>query len=481
MHTKPDSERGKLLSDYVLARVTKLDGIDLNNYDFDRHNTLFYFVTNEHGHIYLRYGGRNSHSAEKFLNLDSLSVALEKGLDLFEKNPESGSNKKVGAQVFPSNLRSMNAEVIAKQRCVECHLAEDHLAREKISAGIFEPLWDLYSYPDIELLGLEFDIPRGIFISEVNGNARLAGIEKGDLITHIEGRKVYTYADLQYEYNKLNRYSKILQIQVQRGSETVAITIKLPKQWWKSNLAYKHWSIEPILSFSSKNLLEESKKKLGIKSSEFAVKVEAVEIEAMLYQLHNLKKEDVIYSVNGVSSSELTDELVTYVKLLFTAEENIRLGVIREGEKIEIPLKSLSNRYRKVDSDNAFKLPKLKWSDGVELYSDNGLPIVIRTTSSNGHLFIELSSELKLNLQDLKLKVLGLPAAVIMGEYRGKMYLASPLNEKNKNKVRCHLIGSVLRAKGSLEIDQELSILTDTLQLKSGGMLYLLSQLNSEK
>jgi hypothetical protein len=77
-----DSPRGKLLSQYVCARITRLDDVDFGLFDWDRHNTLYYFALNADEQIYLRYGGRDPQSPITYLDLESIELALEKGLEL---------------------------------------------------------------------------------------------------------------------------------------------------------------------------------------------------------------------------------------------------------------------------------------------------------------------------------------------------------------------------------------------------------------
>lgn len=72
MLTEEDTKRGRLLQQYVTARVTQMDGINLGLFDFDRYNTLYFFVLNANEQIYLRYGGRDTQSATTYLNLESL-------------------------------------------------------------------------------------------------------------------------------------------------------------------------------------------------------------------------------------------------------------------------------------------------------------------------------------------------------------------------------------------------------------------------
>ena len=58
-----------------------MKGIDLGLFDFDRNNALYYFIMNADEDIYMRYGGRDAESADTYLNLESLEVALKLGLE----------------------------------------------------------------------------------------------------------------------------------------------------------------------------------------------------------------------------------------------------------------------------------------------------------------------------------------------------------------------------------------------------------------
>ena len=64
-----DSPRGKLLSQYVCARITRMDDIDIGLFERDWNNTLYYFMMNADEQIYMRYGGRDARSPDSYLNL----------------------------------------------------------------------------------------------------------------------------------------------------------------------------------------------------------------------------------------------------------------------------------------------------------------------------------------------------------------------------------------------------------------------------
>src|SRR6266540_6756153 len=76
------SPRGKLLSQFVCVRITRMDDVDIALFERDWNNTLYFFIMNADEQIYMRYGGRDSKSPDTYLNLESLELAAKKGLEL---------------------------------------------------------------------------------------------------------------------------------------------------------------------------------------------------------------------------------------------------------------------------------------------------------------------------------------------------------------------------------------------------------------
>ena len=59
-----------------------MDEVDIGLFDRDWNNAVYFFLMNADEQIYMRYGGRDSISADSYNNLNSFEAALEKGLDL---------------------------------------------------------------------------------------------------------------------------------------------------------------------------------------------------------------------------------------------------------------------------------------------------------------------------------------------------------------------------------------------------------------
>ena len=85
MLSPKDSPLGKQLDQYVCVRITRLDNIDVGLFEHDRNNAIYFYALNADEQIYLRYGGRDSPSAETYLQQDSLTLALKQGLDLHRR------------------------------------------------------------------------------------------------------------------------------------------------------------------------------------------------------------------------------------------------------------------------------------------------------------------------------------------------------------------------------------------------------------
>jgi hypothetical protein len=127
--TPKNSPRGQLMQQYVLARIVTMDGIDIGLFDYDRHNSIYYFVLNADEQIYLRYGGRDAEDAGTYLDLSSIELAMRLGLKQHESfNAGKLPKQQRPAPMFPQEIVSLKREIIDRNRCVERHLIGDYLA-----------------------------------------------------------------------------------------------------------------------------------------------------------------------------------------------------------------------------------------------------------------------------------------------------------------------------------------------------------------
>jgi hypothetical protein len=333
---------------FVLARITTMAGIDIGLFDYDRHNSIYFFILNADEHIYLRYGGREAEDAMTYLNLQSLELALKAGLDRHELYRQGKLAKPPRpAPFYPEQIALLKKNEIDRGRCVECHLIGDYLAQEAELAGKLDRPKMLYPSPDLKKLGIHLDVPRGLVIEKVEGAAEKAGMYAGDSIAAIDGVDVLTFGDLQYRIGKADRTARRIKLTVDREGERRDLSVALPAEWWVTDTSYRFWSVEPLVYFTAKPLTAEQKRKFNLPVTGLASEVIEVDPLAESLELHTLKPGDIITAVDGVRESRLTQNVELYIKLTMKAGESATLDSVRNGELMRMKLKSYRQRYRK--------------------------------------------------------------------------------------------------------------------------------------
>lgn len=325
-----------------------MDDIDIGLFDRDWNNTIYFFIMNSDEQIYLRYGGRDAKSADTYLNLSSLELALGKGLELHRRR-QQGELKKAERPrpLFAREIPLLVERTIARKNCVECHLIGDYQNLHREQDGTLDRLTHLYRSPDITTLGIHLDVPKGLVVREARDAVGAAGMKPGDRITCLNGIPVWTFGDLQYYYDKVARKAKRMQLTVERNGESIDLSIALPERWWWTDLTFRQSTVEPRLYFDSRPLTEAEKDKHGLARDGFASEVKRVDMLAEMMRSHELRTGDIVFGVDGVERDEIANTADLFIKLRKTAGETVTLNVIREGKRMEMKLKTFRMSFRK--------------------------------------------------------------------------------------------------------------------------------------
>lgn len=348
MLTEKKTRRGRLLQQYVTARITRLDGINLGLSNFDRYNTLYFFALNADEQIYLRYGGRDERGFTSYLNLASLEMALERGLELHRLNREGRLPAKPAPPAqYAREIPALRERTIQRGRCVECHLVADLEYVQREREGSLDRIAHLYRAPEIRKIGIELDIPRGLRVAKATGRVADAGMLDGDEIRAVNGVDVWTFADFQWEYGNIPHNATSLQIGVERDGRPVDLTVDLPPLWWHTDLTYRNLSVDPRIYFKSSPLTSEKKRALGLDPDGFASRVGSIDPLAELLNSHQLLEDDVVYGVDGTFRDSVATTADQFIKFRKQAGAVLTLQVLRGGERIEMPLKTERMSFRK--------------------------------------------------------------------------------------------------------------------------------------
>ncbi len=343
-----DSPLGKVLSDYVCVRVVRMDNVDIGLFDRDWNNAIYFFVLNADEQIYMRYGGRESQSPDTYNSVDSLRIALEQGLVLHQKYLRGELPKQERPKpMSPHELPLLVERTFAQRQCVECHLIGDFQNIQRERDGVLDKLSQLYRSPDIKTIGILLDVPKGLVVKQATGAVAAAGMKPGDRIVAWNYVAVWTFGDVQYRYDKVDRQAKSVKISVDRGGQPVDLTVELVPRWWWTDLRFRQSSVDPRLDFEDRPLTAEEKQKLGLKPEGFASQVKYVSEMAKIRKTNDLRVGDVIVAVDGVERDEFAHTAELYLKLHKKAGESATLEIIRDGKRAAMPIRTYVLSFRK--------------------------------------------------------------------------------------------------------------------------------------
>jgi hypothetical protein len=343
-----DSPLGKVLSQYVCARIVRMDDVNIGLFDRDWNNAIYFFVLNSDEQIYMRYGGRESESPDTYNSLDSMRIALEQGLELHRKYLRGELPKQEQPKpMYPRQMPLLVERTFARGQCVECHLIGDFQNIQRERDGVLDKLVHLYRSPDIKTIGIQLDVPKGLVVKEATGAVAAAGMKAGDRIAAWNGVPVWTFGDVQYRYDKVDRAAKSVTITVDRDGKPVDLLVTLPRRWWWTDLRFRQSSVDPRVDFEDRPLSAEEKQKLGLNPDGFASRVKHVSEFAKVMKTHDLRVGDVIVAVNGVERDDFADTAELFLKLHTRAGEPAKLDVIRDGRRIAMPIQTHILSFRK--------------------------------------------------------------------------------------------------------------------------------------
>jgi len=332
---------------YVCVRVPRMDRVDIGLFDYDRYNTLYFFILNADEQIYLRYGGRDT-SQDTYLSLESLELALSKGLELHE-DYRAGKLAKTARPKprFAKEIPLLVERTFARNNCVECHLIGDFDLQHKELDGTLDKRRDMFRPADIRAAGIYLDVPKGLVVKEAQGAAADAGMRAGDTLAALNSTPVWTFGDLQYHYDKLPRDTEKVEIEVLRGAERKKLTLALPKLWWFSDIRYKQLTVDPRTYFESRPLTADEKKARNLPVDGFAGQVKYVSGMAQTMKLHELKIGDIVTAVDGVSRDESANTPELYIRLYVKAGDSVKLSLLRDNQPMQMELKTSRLSFRK--------------------------------------------------------------------------------------------------------------------------------------
>jgi hypothetical protein len=335
------------MQQYVCLRIVRMDNVDIGLFDYDRYNTLYFFILNADEQIYLRYGGRDT-SQETYLSLESLELALAKGLELHEQYKAGKLPKTTRpAPAFARDIPLLVERTFARNNCVECHLIGDFTLQHKELEGKLDKPQDMFRPADIRAAGIYLDVPKGLVVKEAQGAVAEAGLRPGDTIASLNGTPVWTFGDLQYYYDKLPRATEFIDLGILRDGKPLALKVRLPKLWWFSDIRYKQLTVDPRVFFETRPPTPDEIRQHSLDPEGFAGIVKYTSATAKTLKLHDLQIGDIVFAVNGKTKDATANTPELFIRLYTSAGDAVELDYIRGGERAKMQLKTQRIAFRK--------------------------------------------------------------------------------------------------------------------------------------
>jgi hypothetical protein len=323
---------------FVLVRLTRITGADLNVFDFDYDVTWMAFFLNADGRIYGRYGGRDAEGAEKRLSLAGLRYAMQAALAAHHQ-PRRAAGRQPDVPAAP---RLAEAYPAAKQlksgQCIHCHNVYEFQRDTLRSAG----KWDrdmVWVYPPPENVGITLEVDRGDQVRAVAAGsaADKAGIRAGDVLRSLNGLSVASFADAQYALHRAPAKGRI-PFTVRRNGQALTGQLELAPGWRETNITWRTSLLDllPSLSIFGQDLSGAEKKALGLGPKRLAFRQDKnVHPDA---RDAGVRENDVVIGINNKKLEMDMLQFLGYVRRNFRVGERVTLNVFRGGRPVDLPI-----------------------------------------------------------------------------------------------------------------------------------------------
>ena len=322
--------------EFVLVRLTRMRGVDLDLFDFDYDLTWMGFFLDSQGRVLGRYGGRDADGPDSRVSLAGLKYAMDRAL---ARHRRSKPTIALATAVKPRTVDDFAAaKRLPARACVHCHQVYD-LRRETMQAEERWRLEEVWVYPLPENVGLTLAVDQGDLIDRVRPGsaAERAGLRKGDQLKEMNGQAVASFADVQQSLNRAPAVG-IMEVTWQREGSAHAGRIELAEGWRKTDVSWR-WSLrglDPTPWVQGGDLSLAEKKALGLSPNRLALEQGA--FLSQLARQAGIRQGDVILGVDGKMLEMTARQFGAYVRLNYKVGDRVTYHLLRDGKRLDVTL-----------------------------------------------------------------------------------------------------------------------------------------------
>lgn len=334
---------------FISARVVEMKGVDLSQFQFDYDLNWAGIFLNPDGTVYARYGTQSTEGADAYNSVEGLVATMNLVLDAhrnYPANKDEFKNKKGEPQKISDALllpglknRDKYARRTEVRNCIHCHnihdaIHEDLYNRKELT---HEKLWK-YPLPDNLGISIDPETPNEVKSVMLGKPAAKAGLKSGDKITHVNGQRILSIADIQWVLHGLTNGKEIINFQIQRDGNQIESALKTREGWKKTDISWRAsmWNLPPRMGIWSPYADEKTLVNAGLKPSDKAIMFKWINEKTPTGKsAHSagLRQGDVLLELNGEKVDFAPNQFHTYIKLNHKPGDSISLKVLRKGKE----------------------------------------------------------------------------------------------------------------------------------------------------
>lgn len=317
------------------VRLTRIDGEDLNLFEFDYDLTFTVFFLNAEQKVYARYGARDATSPDSRQSLEGLHYTMKSVLALHQSKEKTFAAR---TEESPKYVRQL-ARGRRMRGCYHCHQVKEVLNADLHRKGKWQRD-SAFHYPLPDNLGLFLELHRGNVVARVAPDSPAArlGLKKGDTIKQLNGVPAHSLADVQFGLDRASGKGTVALAWERQGTTRIG-ELSLSAGWRKSDITWRPsmHHLVPSFPLDGNDLKAEEKKALGLPANVLAFRQRP--------QVHSRAREagirggDVVLGVEGQLFPGMDAYgLDRYVRREYLVGDRVTINILRDGKRLSLPL-----------------------------------------------------------------------------------------------------------------------------------------------
>jgi hypothetical protein len=323
-----------LADQFVRVRLTRIEDLDLNLFEFDYDVTFMVFFLDKDERVYARYGGRDADSPDRRQSLEGLRYTMQSVLQMHAGGEKAFAPK---SQEAPRHLRPGLARS-GSGRCLHCHEVKEALNAEVHRAG----KWSrdlIWRYPLPENLGFALTVDQGNVVGEVRDRspAAVAGLKAGDVVRRLNGVPIHSFADAQLALDRAMQAGSI-GVAWQRGNQTQRGSLRLPDGWRRTDISWRTSMQDyvPSARLYGTDLTPAEKQGLGLAANQLAFRQKyPISDQA---KAAGIREGDIILGVDDKRLALDRIDFHTYVRSNYLVGDRLTVNLLRDGKRQKLSM-----------------------------------------------------------------------------------------------------------------------------------------------